>query len=64
MAEILDNPNHTDAYRGAADGLTCAERDGIVVPLDRAMHHIRSDHPNGSAVALPVLAVPLPGTGA
>lgn len=57
--EILDNPDHTDPYPGAADGLTCAQRDGIIVALDAAMLHIGSDHPNGSAVALPVLDTPL-----
>lgn len=53
-AQIFDNANHTDSY-GASDGLTCAERDGIVVPLDEAMDHIYADHPNGSACAAPVL---------
>lgn len=54
-AQILDNPAHTDSY-GASDGLTCAQRDGIIVPLDQAMEHIYADHPNGSACAAPVLA--------
>jgi hypothetical protein len=52
--KVLDNPNHTDAY-GASDGLTCATRDGIVVPLDEGMSHIYADHPNGSATLAPVL---------
>ncbi len=53
--EIQDNPDHTEPYEGAADGLTCAERDQLVVPLDQAMFHIESDHPNGSAVAIPII---------
>jgi HK97 family phage portal protein len=57
--EIQDNPDHTDPYDGADDGLTCAERHELVVPLDQAMFHIGSDHPNGSAVAIPILSTPL-----
>lgn len=57
-AEVWDNPAHTDDY-GASDGLTCASRHGIVVDLDRAYSHVEADHPNGSAVLLPVLATPL-----
>jgi HK97 family phage portal protein len=57
-AEIRDNPEHTDDY-GASDGLTCASRHGIVVELARAYGHVEADHPNGSAVVLPVLSSPL-----
>jgi hypothetical protein len=53
-AQIFDNPTHTDDY-GASDGLTCASRDGIIVPLDDGMNHIYADHPNGSATIAPVL---------
>lgn len=59
QVEIADNPSHTESYKGAADGLTCAERNGLVVSLDRGMFHIRSDHPNGSAAVLPILTTPL-----
>jgi HK97 family phage portal protein len=52
-AQVFDNPEHTDDY-GASDGLTCAERDGTVWPLDEAMDHIYADHVNGSAVLAPV----------
>jgi HK97 family phage portal protein len=54
MVEIADNPAHTDDY-GAADGLSCASRDGIVVALDRAMFHIGADHPRGSAAIIPLI---------
>lgn len=57
-AEILDNSEHTDDY-GAADGLTCAQRDGLIVALDKADFHIEADHPNGSATLIPVLGKPL-----
>lgn len=54
-AQIFDNPDHDEDY-GASDGLTCAERDGIVVDLDEAFAHVEADHPNGSATVAPVLA--------
>ena len=60
--EILDNSEHTEEYAGAADGLTCAQRNNLIVPLERGSYHIRSDHPNGSACMLPVIA-PLGGDG-
>lgn len=54
-AQVFDNPDHDEDY-GASDGLTCAERDGIIVALDDAMDHVYADHPNGSAALAPVLA--------
>jgi hypothetical protein len=59
MCEIYDNPEHAEPYDGADDGLTCASRHGIIVDLDRAMFHLGSDHPNGSATAIPILSKPL-----
>lgn len=56
--ELLDNPAHTDSYN-ASDGLTCAERDGLIVPLDRVQRHIEAEHPNGSLTVVPVLSKPL-----
>ena len=58
--QLLDNPNHTDAY-GASDGLTCAERDGLIVDLAAVERHIAAEHPNGSLVVTPMLATPLGG---
>jgi hypothetical protein len=58
MAELADNPNHTEGYN-ASDGLTCAERDGLIVPLDRVPRHVAAEHPNGSLAVLPVLSRPL-----
>jgi HK97 family phage portal protein len=52
--ECLDNPDHTDDY-GAEDGLSCAERDGLIDDLDSAELHIRSEHPNGQLAIAPVL---------
>lgn len=54
--QIMDNATHTESYPGAEDGLTCAQRDGLVVPLSRGTYHIRSDHPNGSASMMPIVA--------
>lgn len=59
QVQVADNRSHTESYPNAADGLTCAQRDGLVVALDRGMFHVRSDHPNGSACLLPVLTTPL-----
>lgn len=56
--EIVDNSSHTEDY-GASDGLTCATRDGITVPLSQGTFHVESDHPNGSATLIPILATPL-----
>ena len=54
--QILDNPDHPEHYPGAEDGLTCAQRHNLVVELDQAAIHVRSDHPNGSATVVPILA--------
>jgi len=59
QAELVDNPDHTEPYEGADDGLTCAERHGLVVPLEQAEFHLMSDHPNGSATVIPILSTPL-----
>lgn len=50
--QLLDNPAHDTDPGG--DGLTCAERNGLVVKLADAPAHIAGEHPNGtlSMVAL------------
>jgi HK97 family phage portal protein len=57
-AELVDNPDHTEDY-GASDGLTCAQRDGLIVSLDRVDDHIEGEHPNGSLAVIPVLSTAL-----
>jgi hypothetical protein len=53
-AELMDNSEHTDDY-GASDGLSCAQRDGLIVPLDSVPRHVEAEHPNGTlSVALVV----------
>lgn len=52
--ELLDNPMHTDGY-DAEDGLTCAQRNGKIVPVASVSLHIRSEHPNGQLAIAPVL---------
>lgn len=52
---VADNGSHDEPYDGAADGLTCAGRNGLVVPLDRGNFHVESDHPNGSACVIPIV---------
>lgn len=56
--ELHDNAGHTEDY-GAADGLSCADRDGMVVPLANANLHLSSEHPNGSLAISPVLRTAL-----
>jgi hypothetical protein len=56
--ELLDSPTHTEHY-GASDGLSCAERNHTIVPLDRVQRHIEAEHPRGSLVVVPVLSQPL-----
>lgn len=56
--ELMDNPDHTEDY-GASDGLSCAQRDGLIVPLEQARAHILAEHPNGSLATAPVLATAL-----
>lgn len=57
-AELMDNPNH-GGYGGDDDGLTCAERDGMIVSLDDAPDHIDGTHPNCILAVAPVLYRPL-----
>lgn len=54
--ELADNGAHTEHY-GASDGLSCAERDGLVVPLGDAGKHLNAEHPNGSLAVLPIVAL-------
>ena len=58
QVEFIDNPDH-DTDPSPIDGLTCAERDGLVVDLSEANTHIDSEHPNGSLLVLPVLVTAL-----
>jgi len=59
-SELLDNPRH-DTDPSPLDGMTCAERNGLVVSLEEAPTHISSEHPNGTLAIAPVLATPLGG---
>jgi HK97 family phage portal protein len=52
--QLFDNPAHTDDY-GASDGLSCAERNGLIVPLAEASRHIEAEHPNGTLAVSGVL---------
>lgn len=56
--EMVDNPDHPEDY-GASDGLTCAQRDGMVVNLADTGRHIEAEHPNGSLALIPLLSKPL-----
>lgn len=52
--QCFDNPDHGEDY-GAEDGLSCAERNGLIDALDSADLHLGSEHPNGSLSISPVL---------
>lgn len=52
--QCFDNHTHTESY-GASDGLTCAQRDGFISPLDASEKHLVAEHPNGSLVVTPIL---------
>lgn len=52
--ELHDNGQHTEGY-GASDGLTCAERNGLVVQLVMVDGHVHAEHPNGSLAVLPIV---------
>lgn len=56
--EMVDNPDHPDDY-GASDGLTCADRDGMIVPVGDMDRHIEAEHPNGSLAFIPILDKPI-----
>lgn len=53
-AQLMDNPKH-DTDPGS-DGLTCAERNGLVVPLHAVQRHLSAEHPNGTLSIAPVIA--------
>lgn len=55
QAELLDNPAH-DSDPGQPDGLTCAERNGLIVPLEDVGLHIESEHPMGTLAIAPYFA--------
>lgn len=51
QVELSDNPDHVEGY-GASDGLTCAERHGLVVPVGDIDRHSYAEHPNGSLAVI------------
>ncbi len=53
QVEMVDNPEH-DTDPGS-DGLTCAERDGLIVELADVDGHVQAEHPNGSLAIIPIL---------
>ena len=49
---ITDGADHTTAPAGP-DGLTCAERNGLIVDASAAANHCRGSHPNCQVAAVP-----------
>jgi hypothetical protein len=54
-AQLFDNPLH-DTDPGS-DGLTCAQRNGKIVPLESISRHIAAEHPNGTLAIGPVVSM-------
>lgn len=52
--ELFDSSTHCASY-GASDGLSCCERNGLVVALADADLHIAAEHPNGSLAIGPIV---------
>lgn len=52
--ELMDNPLHTTDP--GSDGLTCAQRNGRIVPVGSVNRHIWAEHVNGTLAIAPVLA--------
>lgn len=52
--QCFDNPDRDEDY-SAEDGLSCADRDGLIDELDSAELHLDSEHPNGSLAISGVL---------
>jgi HK97 family phage portal protein len=53
--ELLDNRDH-DTDPGP-DGLTCAERDGLIVSVTDVAFHTNAEHPNGSLAVAPIVSL-------
>lgn len=56
--ELHDSSIHCEDY-GASDGLSCCDRNGLVVPLGNVSLHVNAEHPNGSLAIMPMLRTPL-----
>jgi HK97 family phage portal protein len=52
--ELLDNILHTTDP--GSDGLTCAQRNGKIVPLADSQRHVWAEHPRGTLALAPVLS--------
>jgi HK97 family phage portal protein len=52
-AELHDNPGHTTDP--GSDGLTCSERNNLVVPLTQVSRHLQAEHPNGTLAVSPIV---------
>lgn len=55
--QLFDNPNHDDDP--GSDGLTCAQRNGVITDVDKVEQHIVAEHPNGTLAVAPLVVKPL-----
>ncbi|HEY7117500.1 MAG TPA: phage portal protein [Tepidisphaeraceae bacterium] len=53
-AQLHDNAEH-GGYGGDGDGLTCAQRNGMIVPLSQVDTHVMGTHPSCILAVSPVL---------
>lgn len=53
-AQLHDNSQHSEDY-GASDGLSCADRNGLIIPVSRISHHAAAEHPNGTMAVSPIV---------
>jgi hypothetical protein len=53
--ELHDSPVHCEDY-GASDGLSCCDRNGLIVQLAQAGRHIDAEHVNGSLSVSPIVS--------
>lgn len=58
--EMIDSETHDEDY-GASDGLTCVDRNGMVVPVGNMHIHVAAEHPSGSLAFVPILSGPALG---
>ena len=58
--ELVDSDTHCEDY-GASDGLSCCDRNGLVVNVGLMDHHVYAEHVNGSLACVPILSGPALG---
>jgi hypothetical protein len=60
VEEVMMHDGADCEAKAGSDGLTCPERDGMIVPVNSMGRHIDGEHPNGTLAFSPVVT-PLEG---